>query len=99
MKPQSNQPELPAVAVTTSATQPPVQARAFLGEIGVLDERPRSATATTAKASVFLRVDKNALAELCRLHPPARAVLEETKVDRSSNPAENPLRERIRHED
>src|SRR5574337_1469003 len=25
MRPQSNQPELPAVAVTTSATQPPVQ--------------------------------------------------------------------------
>jgi len=72
---------------------------AFLGEIGVLAERPRTATATTAKASVILRVDKRALEELCRLHPPTRAVLEEAIKDRSSNPAEGPLRERILPDD
>jgi CRP-like cAMP-binding protein len=72
---------------------------AFLGEIGVFSDRPRTATATTAKASVILRVDKRALEELCRLHPPTRAVLEEAIKDRSSNPAEGPLRERILPDD
>jgi CRP-like cAMP-binding protein len=72
---------------------------AFLGEIGVLSGTPRSVTATTAARSVLLRVDLKSLERLCRAHPKARAALEETPEDRSSNPAESPLRPRSRDED
>jgi CRP-like cAMP-binding protein len=71
----------------------------FLGEIGVLAGRPRSATATTAKPSILLRVDPEALEELCRLHPRARIVLERSASERSQNPAEAPMRERAKLED
>jgi CRP-like cAMP-binding protein len=72
---------------------------AFLGEIGALAGTPRSATATTASRCVLVRVERKALERLCRAHPKARAVLEETLADRAGNPAEGPVRERRRNED
>jgi CRP-like cAMP-binding protein len=58
----------------------------FLGEIATLSGQPRTATVTCITSCAVLRLDKPALEELCRRHPPARKVLEEVRTRRAANP-------------